>query len=235
MDKTIEIDGRTLEEAIQIAAKELGVSIDAVEYAVIEEGARGFLGLGQPPTKIKAWLREGYVPTVAPDAAADDKDKAQQVADIEDEQTLRDGLMQILTDILAAMNLPAKPIIKSIEGEEVNVDVEGGDVGILIGRQGQTIDALQYLLSIAVNRASKIRWRINLDAGGYRDRHRRLLETKAREYADAVRKHGQEAELEPQSPRDRRIIHLALADNPHVYTYSEGEGSNRHVVISPKK
>lgn len=225
MEKTIEIGGRTLEEAIQIAAGELGVGVDAIEYEVVEEGAKGFLGLGQTPTVIRAWLREGYVAAVSPGA---------QKAEVGDDE-FEDKLLGILAEILAAMNLPAKPVIKSVEDNEVNVDIEGGDVAVLIGKQGQTLDALQYLLSIAANRWGDTRWRINLDAGGYRDRHRKTLESKAHEYAAAVKAQGQEAELEPQSPRDRRIIHLALADDPDVYTYSEGEGSRRRVIISPKK
>ncbi|MGI6295214.1 MAG: RNA-binding cell elongation regulator Jag/EloR [Armatimonadota bacterium] len=233
MDNVIEIGGRTLEEAIQIAARELGVGVDVVEYELVEEGSKGFLGIGQTPTVIRAWLREGYVAVVAPSAASEAK--ADEPLESVDDNELKARLVKILTDILGAMNLPAKPVVKSIQDNEITIDIEGDDVGILIGRQGQTLDALQYLLSISVNRRSETRWRVNLDAGGYRDRHKKLLESKAREYADAVKAHGQEAELEPQSPRDRRIIHLALADDPDVYTYSEGEGSNRHVVISPKK
>ena len=230
MEKTIEIGGRTLEEAIQIAARELGVGVDAIEYEVVEEGAKGFLGLGQTPTVIRAWLREGYVALVSPGAVAQGEHKAE----VEDDE-IGGKLLKILTDILAAMGLPAKPTIESIEDMEINVDIQGEDVAILIGKQGQTLDALQYLISIAANRWSDKRWRINIDAGGYREKHRKTLERKAREYAEAVKAQGQEAELEPQSPRDRRIIHLALADDPDVYTYSEGEGSRRRVVISPKK
>lgn len=233
MDNVIEIGGRTLEEAIQIAARELGVGVDVVVYEIVEEGSKGFLGLGQTPTLIRAWLREGYVAVVAPSAGTEERVYEPQESVDGDE--LKTRLVKILTDILGAMNLPAKAVVKSIKDNEITVDIEGEDVGILIGKQGQTLDALQYLLSISVNRRSEIRWRVNLDAGGYRDRHRRMLESKAREYAEAVKAHGQEAELEPQTPRDRRIIHLALADDPDVYTYSEGEGSERHVVISPKK
>ncbi len=233
MDNVIEIGGRTLEEAIQIAASELGVGVDGVEYELVEEGSKGFLGIGQTPTVIRAWLREGYVAPVAPSVTSE-KQAYEPQEDIDDDE-LKARLVKILTDILGAMNLPARPVVRSIQDSEITVDIEGDDVGILIGRQGQTLDALQYLLSISVNRRSDTRWRVNLDAGGYRDRHNKLLESKAREYAEAVKAHGQEAELEPQSPRDRRIIHLALADDPDVYTYSEGEGSQRHVVISPKK
>lgn len=248
MDK-IEVGGRTAEEAIAIAARELGVGTDAVEYEVVEEGGKGFLGLGQAPTLIRAWVREGF--SAPPPSAAEPVAVVEQELG-EDDQTqmepepvavqtggeadlFNSTVLKMLGDILGAMHVAAKPVVKSTDEDEITVDIQGSDVAILIGRHGQTLDALQYLLSIAANRACGTRWRLILDAEGYRDRHREILETKAHEYAAAVKSEGQEAELEPQSARDRRIVHLALADDPEVYTYSEGEGDNRHVVISPKK
>lgn len=244
MDK-IEVGGRTIEEAVSIAARELGVGTDAVEYEIVEEGAKGFLGLGQSPTLIKAWMREGYVAMVSPGSAIEREPVVEEDVEMESEPVVaatgdevdqfKSTLLKTLEDILGAMEVAAKPVVKSIEDDEITVDIQGNDVAILIGRQGQTLDALQYLLSISANRDFGTRWRVNLDAGGFRDRHREILETKAQEYAAAVKSEGQEAELEPQSARDRRIVHMALADDPEVYTYSEGEGDNRHVVISPKK
>lgn len=248
MDK-IEVSGRTTDEAVQIAAKELGVSTDAVDYEIVEEGAKRFLGLGQSPTTIMAWVREGYVaaaqPAVQPaePVAEEIVEEAPEVpseepaapAAGEDADKFESTLLKMLDDILGAMSVVAKPVVKSISGDEMTVEIQGEDVAILIGRHGQTLDALQYLLSIAVNRICGTKWRLVLDAEGYRDRYRDLLVRKAVEYAAAVKSEGQEAELEPQSARDRRIIHMALADDPDVYTYSEGEGDNRHVVISPKK
>lgn len=272
MDK-IEANGRTVEEAVQAAAEQLGVSIDAVEYDVEDHGAKGFLGLGGTPAVITAWVREGYVAGARPEPRA-----AQQAPEVsapeprpvestaariepeaertEDEPppvtpaaverpsapasggqdaAFVDALTGAVTDILAAMQVDAKPVVRSSDEEEVQVEIVGSDVAILIGKHGQTLDALQYLVGIIANRHVPTRRRVILDAEGYRERHRQLLEGKAREYADAVKAEGKEAVLEPQSPRDRRIIHVALADDPDVYTYSEGEGDDRHVVISPKK
>ncbi len=90
-------------------------------------------------------------------------------------------------------------------------------------------------MGICAGRTTNVKRRVILDAEGYRQHHKETLEDKAREYAKYVKEEGKEAVLEPQSPRDRRIVHMALSDNPDVYTYSEGEGENRHVVISPKK
>jgi len=243
---TVEASGRTLEEAVQLAAQELGVSIDAVEYETVEEGTKGFLGLGQSPTVVKAWVKEGYVvaPKPAPEMIEEaEEEEAVPVEFISEEEDIVsaegdvfvDEVIAILKDVLKAMDVKATPVLKSADSEEVQVDIVGDDVAILIGKHGQTLDALQYIIGLAAGKYSETRRRVVLDAERYRARHQEVLEAKAREYADAVKAEGQEAVLDPQSPRDRRIIHMALADDPDVYTYSEGEGDYRHVVISPKK
>lgn len=243
-----------------MAAAELGVTTDALEYEIVEEGSKGFLGLGQIPCLIKAWVREdaGAAPPAAeirepvkvqpprqPERPAARRVDAQPVTAARPEQTpqaptaVHGGFAAALTDILGrvlqAMDLDVRAELRSDDKDETWIELTGSEVAILIGKQGQTLDALQYLLGIAATRASGQKKRLILDAEGYRDRHRQTLERVAHGYAREVKAQGQEAELEPQPARDRRIIHLALADDPDVYTYSEGEGDNRHVVISPKK
>ena len=259
MDK-IEVNGRTLEEAVQMAAQELKVGVDGVDYEILEEGSKGFLGLGGIPTAIKAWVREDYeAPAEAAVSAAQPVLEEEEEAEVEMEeqepeptpiaqvepaerrpagemaQLFRDGVMKVVSDVLKAMDLDATATVRSMDEEEIWVDIVGKDIEVLIGKQGQTLDALQYLVGIAASRDSGSRMRVVLDADGYRDRHRLTLEKTAQDYAKAVKDAGQEAVLEPQSARDRRIIHMALAEDPDVYTYSEGEGDDRHVVISPKK
>jgi spoIIIJ-associated protein len=243
----IEVSGRTIEEAIQIAAMELGVGTDAVEYEIVEEGAKGFLGLGTSPTLIKAWVVEGYVaPKVAPEPAPIvEEEVAEEQPEVPgqpkpvmpgtDIGQFKNALNAMLEDVLKAMDITGTVNVRAGEGDEILADMDGKDVGILIGRHGQTLDALQYLISIAANRSQGTHYRVVLDAEGYRRRYEEVLVRKAHEYAEAVKAEGQECELEPQPPRDRRIVHMALAYDPDVYTYSEGEGDNRHVVISPKK
>jgi spoIIIJ-associated protein len=123
------------------------------------------------------------------------------------------------------------------DDEEIQITLSGdsNDIGRLIGRHGQTLDALQYIVGIAINRNSQYKIRTLLDAEGYRERHKQTIEAKALEIAKQVKELGEEAVLEPQSARDRRLIHVILADDPDVVTYSEGEGEDRHVVISPSK
>ena len=236
----IEVNGRTLEEAVQAAALELGVSTDAVDYEMVEEGTKGFLGLGQVPTTIKARIKDSYTGPIEPPAQK--PEPAVSIEDISDQEPApeSDGdyvekAVRMVRDIVKAMGLDAVVELKSADNEEVLIEIDGPDSAILIGRQGQTIDALQYLLGLILNRDVENRRRIILDAEGYRARHQETLEKRAREYADAVKSAGKEAVLDPQPARDRRIIHVALADDPDVYTYSEGIGDDRHVVISPKK
>jgi len=228
----VEASGKTLEEAKKAAARELGVSVDQLQVEVLEEGARGFLGITQPRVRIRAAVLGTEPEPVEVESVVQPEIVARVIPPSKAEQTIR-----MLEDVLAAMEFDARPELISETDEEIQVNITGSsdDVGRLIGRHGQTLDALQYLLAIAVNRGDPHKVRILLDAEGYRDRHRQMIEAKARDYARQVKATGREAVLEPQSARDRRIVHMALADDPDIYTYSEGEGDDRHVVISPRR
>ncbi len=153
------------------------------------------------------------------------------------EETIGSQALEFLNQILNTMQFDAHPELVSETDEEVNLTISGEseDIGRLIGRHGQTLDALQYIVSIAINRRADQRCRILLDAEGYRGRHQQALEEKVLQIAEQAKLTGEEAVLEPQSPRDRRIVHMILADDPNIVTYSEGEGDSRRVVISPKK
>lgn len=254
--KTIEISGRTLEEALRAAAVELGVSSDEVEYETLEEGSKGFIGLGQTPTLIKAWATgadaqkkpekvveqpkpvktEVVAPVISEPASVDTAEVSEKAVDVPaTNQEYAQAAVEVLSVVLPAMGLEAHAVVKSVDAEYVHIDILGTDLAILIGKHGQTLDALQYLLQIAASKKVRCDARIVLDAEGYRDRHNKLLEKKALEYALAVKEQQREAVLDPQPARDRRIIHVTLVDHPDVYTYSEGFGDDRHVVISPKK
>lgn len=259
--KKVEATGRTTEEALRDAAQQLGVSVDALEYEIIEEGSKGFLGLGQIPTTVRAWVGKTDVPKARtepvveaveetvepepepePEPAAPVQAEQEPVAEVRaaeapegDLGELTDHLVSFLDDVLEAMHLGGKAAVKSVDSQEIVIELTGKDMAILIGKQGQTLDALQYIAGIVASRVMDTRHRVILDAEGYRERHKEMLQQKALEYAKAAAEAGKEAVLEPQPARDRRIVHLALADHPDVYTYSEGEGDQRHVVISPKK
>ena len=153
---------------------------------------------------------------------------AEQVA----EQAL-EHLQQILS--VAGLDCTAKLV--NVEGDVVHLEIVGPEAGLLIGRRGQTLDALQYLLLVMVShdRSLSQRFRVLLDADGYRQRRTEALESLAQSLAARVKQTGQEAVLEPLNALERRIVHTALMDDPEVETYSEGEEPNRHVVITPRR
>lgn len=150
-----------------------------------------------------------------------------------------DEALALVGRILDAGELGARAHISSASNgnspDGIDIDIEGGESAVLIGRQGQCLDALQFLVGIIVNRRNESKVRITLDADGFRRKHKETLEATALDLAGQVVEHNQEAELEPLPARDRLIIHNVLKGHPGVYTYSEGEGDDRHVIISPKE
>lgn len=206
--KQVEKRGKTVDEAVRAALKELGVGQDEVDIEVLEEAAKGLFGLiGTKEARVVVRLREDR----------------RQVA------------RRLIRDVLAAMSLEVTIGTEEREGATV-FNLEGPDLGILIGRRGQTVDALQYLVNLAANRIGEgEKARIIIDVEGYRRRREETLQRLAERLAERVRRSGQSVVLEPMSAQERRVIHLALQDNQYVGTQSEGEEPQRHVVISLKR
>lgn len=206
--KQVEKRGKTVDEAVKAALKELGVGQDEVDIEVLEEAAKGLFGLiGTKEARVVVRLREDR----------------RQVA------------RRLIKDVLAAMSLEVTIGTDEREGATV-FNLEGPDLGILIGRRGQTVDALQYLVNLAANRIGEgEKARIIIDVEGYRRRREETLQRLAERLAERVRRSGQSVVLEPMSAQERRVIHLALQDNQYVGTQSEGEEPQRHVVISLKR
>jgi len=204
--KTIEKSGRTVDEAIASALEELGVPSDRVRIEVIDEGKGGFLGIGARPSVVRVSLKESRAGKVE----------------------------NFLGDICEAMGIGVHIEVHSDE-EYVHVDVTGQEAGILIGHHGQTLDALQYLCNLAAARADENGPRVLLDVEGYRKRRTQTLTSLATRLAERVARTGESAALEPMSAQERRVIHLALQDNPEVYTTSDGEDPFRRVVIHVKR
>ncbi len=206
--KQVEKRGKTVDEAVKAALKELGVGQDEVDIEVLEEAAKGLFGLiGTKEARVVVRLREDR----------------RQVA------------RRLIKDVLAAMSLEVTIGTEEREGATV-FNLEGPDLGILIGRRGQTVDALQYLVNLAANRIGEgEKARIIIDVEGYRRRREETLQRLAERLAERVRRSGQSVVLEPMSAQERRVIHLALQDNQYVGTQSEGEEPQRHVVISLKR
>lgn len=229
---SLEKTAKTVEDATNAALQELGVSRDRVEIEVIEEPTKGFLGfLGGKPAKVRVTLKPeaplASVPAVKTAAAAP------KVSAASEEQPVRIA-KEFLTSIFANMKLKVM-IEKMTQEDGVLLNLRGDDLGILIGKHGQTLDALQYLVNLAANKDAETRIRIVLDVEDYRKRRAETLTQLAIRLADKVKRRGERVILEPMSPHERKIIHMALQGDDRINTYSEGEEPFRKVVIALKK
>ena len=205
--KSVEIVAKTREEALELALQELEVDESKVKVEVLEEtSSKGFLGLlSVNRVKIRATIKE---------------ELAQQA-------------VRFLREILVNMGIFAQVEMFRRPGY-IMLNVGGDDLGKLIGRHGQTLNALQYVVNLAAHRDSNEQERIIIDVGGYRKRREENLKRIALSAAERVKQRGRKEVLNPMSPQERRIIHLALQDNKEVVTQSEGDDPYRRVVISPK-
>ena len=207
----IEVSAKSVNEAITEACRKLGVTSDRLDYEVIEEGSNGFLGIGSKPAVIKAAVKI-------------------------EKLSLEDNAKKFLNDVFAAMNMTVVVEIKyDEENKEMDVDLSGDDMGVLIGKRGQTLDSLQYLVSLVVNKESEDYIRVKVDTENYRERRKETLENLAKNVAYKVKRTRRPVSLEPMNPYERRIIHSALQNDKYVATHSEGEEPFRKVVVTLKK
>ena len=203
-----EFKAKTVDEAITVASMELGVASDELEYEIIERGSTGFLGIGSKPAVIKAKKKDSFI----------------------------DDIHEYLKNLFRAMDIEANiKIDYNQENSTMDIDVEGPDMGILIGKRGQTLDALQYLISLFVNKKSESYIRVKLDTENYRSRRKDTLENLAKNIAFKVKRTRRSFTLEPMNPYERRIIHSTLQNDKYLATRSEGEEPYRKVVIYLKK
>jgi len=222
-DLTVEATGETVGEAKWAALRELeqrhpALDKAAVRFEVVSEGERGLLGVGYEPARVLA-----HLPAEAAAAAAE----------VAEEEGQAPEARWLVSRIVTELGIDASVTVD--EGKDtITVTVEGPDVAILIGRHGQTIDAVQYLLNVIQYRAyGDAKKDVVVDAAGYRERRRATLETLADEIADRVRATGSAEELEPMTSVERKIVHLRLKDAAGVATASEGTEPNRYVVVLP--
>ncbi len=226
---SVEAAGETVGEAKWAAIRELeqlapGIDRDAVQFQVLSEGERGLLGVGYTPARVLASVERPaeVAPTADPETAEPGTGEA--------------GVARALLDrSLAALGVTGTVSIAEAD-DEVVATVTGHDLGVLIGRHGQMIDALQYLANAVAHRAvGDERRRIVIDAAGYRARRAATLESLARRGAEQASATGRRVELEPMSSVERRIVHESLKDDPEVTTESEGTEPNRYVVVLPRR
>lgn len=205
--KFIEITGRTVQEAVENGLKELKLKEDKVEVEVLDHGTKGLFGLGAKPAKVKLSIKHDY------------------------STTARDFLRNVLNE----MNIKSEIHIKE-EEDVIRINLVGPDMGILIGYRGETLDALQYLLSLVINKENSENEykKVILDTENYRKKREETLIRLANKLAYKVNKYNRSVTLEPMNPYERRIIHAALQTHPHVTTRSQGEEPYRKVVIELK-
>jgi spoIIIJ-associated protein len=202
-EQYVEQEGRTTEEAVELALRKLGTTKDQVRIKVLNEEKKGLFGLISKPAKVLVSLKED--PSSTPEG--------------------------ILNTLLNEMGIESE-IESEIADGNIYLTVKTPNAGLLIGRRGRTLDAIQHLLNCIMNRSSLVKRRIIVDAEQYRERREEILTNLAHRLASKVKMTGQEVVVEPMNPQDRRIIHVALQDDKQVTTFSRGEGSFRSVVIT---
>lgn len=203
----VEKSGKTVDDAVENALKECNLTIDEVEIEVLEEPTKGLFGfIGSKPARVR----------VKP------KETAARQARILLEKVMQSMKLEVDFDVIE-------------KDEKVLININGPDLGILIGRRGETLDALQYLVNLSANKLSEKRKRILIDIEGYRKRREDTLKKLAFKLADKARQRGRNVILEPMNSMERRIIHTALQGREDIYTFSEGEEPYRKIIIAPKK
>ena len=199
---------KAVDEAVTKAFIELEPTSDKLEYEVVDKGSAGFLGIGAKQAIIRAKKKE----------------------------TVADKAIEFLSQIFDAMNLEVSiTAAYNEEEQEISLNLEGEDMGILIGKRGQTLDSLQYLTNLAINKHSDEYYKVKIDTEDYRKRRKETLENLAKNIAYKVKRTKRPVSLEPMNPFERRIIHSALQNDRYVTTHSEGDEPYRHVVVTLKK
>ena len=204
----IEISAKNVDDAITQATVQLGITSDQLEYEVLDKGSTAFLGIGSKNAVIKA--RKKF--------------------------SIDENVVEFLSSIFDAMKMEVEILVAVNEEEHIiEVELKGDDMGILIGKRGQTLDSLQYLTNLAINKHSDEYYKVKIDTEDYRKRRKETLENLAKNIAYKVKRTKRPVSLEPMNPFERRIIHSALQNDRYVTTHSEGDEPYRHVVVTLKK
>ena len=217
--KELEVSAKTVEEATRNAMEQLGVSRDEIQVVVLKKGKPGVLGVGAEEARIKVIL------CPEDEMQSEEDDSVGRIA------------AQVLRDLLKIMDIQAVvDIVNAAEpGAPITLNIEGDELGVLIGRHGRALSSLQYLVRLIVAEKVKQWVSINVDVDWYKRRHYDSLKNLALRLADQVTKRKRVITMEPMPPDERRIIHITLANHPDVVTQSTGEGDERRVVIQPRK
>lgn len=236
----VEATGRTLDEAIEKALAQLGLTREEVHIEVISPGRPGILGVGAEEAKVRVVPLEAYSP-VGEEEGEEEEGVVVKGPDAPEVAKA----VEYLEEILALLGIKAHITVRAPEtaadgyGRSSAVldvrGVEGEELGILIGRRGSTLAALQHIINVVINRQFGSRVIVTVDVEGYKRRREESLRNLAFRLAEKVKQTGRPITLEPMPPAERRIVHLALLDDPNVVTSSIGNGEARKVIISPRR
>lgn len=256
-----EFSGKTIEDAITEACTKFTVTSDRLDYEIIDRGSSGFLGLNSHPAIIKARpIAEGEVKaeeTLADNDKTEDMPKSENKSEIKSEVTEKaerrapkneskpeltddekNSIIKkaddFLADVFKAMEIEVKKKIEFDDYGSLAINLEGPDMGVLIGKRGQTLDSLQYLVSLVVNKTKGGYIRVKVDTEDYRERRKKTLENLAKNLSYKVKRTRRPVTLEPMNPYERRVIHSTLQNDKYVTTHSEGDEPYRRVVITLK-
>lgn len=208
MSNWLEISAKTVDEALTEALIKLETTSDQIEYEVIEKESSGLLGLFSKPARIRVCKKE----------------------------SVEDKVRNFLSNLFEKMEIEVEVVLDYKEEEGViEIELKGNEMGLLIGKRGQTLDSIQFLTSLVANNNREDYVKIKMDTENYRERRRQTIENLAKNIANKVKKTRKPAYLEPMNPYERRIIHSALQNDKYVTTYSEGDEPFRHVVVVLKK
>lgn len=237
MDYT-EFKGKTKNDAITEACRHFSIPSDKLDYEVIDEGKAGILGIGAKPAVIKARIKEESNEVIEPvklsetPIIASVKAAVSGIEDVDVEAVSR----KFLSDVFAAMGITVEIDIKYNDSlKSLEVELSGDEMGVLIGKRGQTLDSLQYLISLVVNKGTTEYIKVKVDTENYRQRRKETLENLAKNISYKVKRTRRPVSLEPMNPYERRIIHSALQNDRYVTTHSEGDEPFRRVVVTPRR
>jgi spoIIIJ-associated protein len=221
-EKNLEFSGKSVDDAVEKGLAELGLTRDAVDIDILDEGSRGLLGLRSGEARVRVTPRAEVVAAAEP-AMTDDVSAPAK---------------EILETLLRGMGLSARvQVLPDTEAEETRafvLNIVGDDLGVLIGRRGETLHDLEYMTRLLVAHKTEQAPKLVVDVEGYRTRRERSLRELAKRMAERVQSNRQPITLEAMPPNERRIVHLSLRDHPAVKTQSIGEGDHRRVMIIPK-
>lgn len=235
----MEFKGKTKNDAITEACRHFSIPSDKLDYEVVDEGKTGFLGMGARPAVVRARVKDEEKEREAEPIKFDETPAAvnvdaadQKIEDIDVEAVSK----KFLADVFAAMGIGVEIAAVYDEAQRIlEVDLSGDEMGVLIGKRGQTLDSLQYLISLVVNKGTNEYIRVKVDTENYRQRRKETLENLAKNIAYKVKRTRRPVSLEPMNPYERRIIHSALQNDRYVTTHSEGDEPFRRVVVTPKR